>query len=65
MQLGIYKHHKGHLAEVIGVATHTETEEELVVYKHNGKMWVRPLAMFQEYVVVDGVEVPRFTFVSI
>lgn len=65
MELGIYKHYKGNLYEVIGVARHSETLEELVVYKatyqKEGKnLWVRPKAMFLENVLVDGVGVKRF-----
>lgn len=60
---GRYRHYKGKEYEVIGVARHSETAEELVVYRTlygNFDLWVRPLAMFTETVVVDGVTVPRF-----
>lgn len=60
---GRYRHYKGKEYEVIGVARHSETEEALVVYRTlygNFDLWVRPLAMFTETVVVDGVTVPRF-----
>ncbi len=65
-ELGIYKHYKGQLYEVIGCAHHSETLEELVVYKatyqpEGSNLWVRPLAMFSETVEVDGKEVKRFT----
>jgi hypothetical protein len=63
MQQGTYRHYKGNLYEVLGVARHSETAEELVVYRAlygERGLWVRPLAMFQEAVVVDGREVPRF-----
>ena len=65
MELGLYKHYKGNLYEVIGIARHSETLEELVVYKatyqEEGKnIWVRPLAMFLETIVIDGVERKRF-----
>ncbi len=62
---GRYRHYKGNHYDVIGVARHSETEEELVVYRPrygDRGLWVRPLAMFTETVVVDGVEVPRFAF---
>ena len=52
---------------VIGVATHSETMEEMVVYipqYGERKMWVRPLAMFRSTVVREGREVPRFAFVG-
>ncbi len=58
---GTYRHFKGGLYEVIGVAKHSETEEELVVYRNAaGDLWVRPLAMFTGTTMVDGEEVPRF-----
>lgn len=60
---GTYRHYKGNLYEVVDVATHSETEEHLVVYRAlygEGGLWVRPLAMFTEMVEVDGVRVPRF-----
>jgi hypothetical protein len=61
---GKYRHYKGGLYEVVGVARHSETEEELVVYRAlygEGGLWVRPRAMFDETVRVDGREEPRFT----
>jgi hypothetical protein len=59
-----YRHYKGQFYEVVDIATHTETLEKLVVYRPlygEGKLWVRPLAMFVEMVEVDGVKVRRFT----
>jgi len=64
---GIYKHYKGNLYQVIEVATHSETQEELVVYRTlygDYSMWVRPLTMFQELVSFEGEQVPRFRFVE-
>ncbi len=61
---GLYRHFKGRNYEVLGVATHSETAEQLVVYRPcHGKrdLWVRPLAMFLEAVIVDGRAQPRFT----
>jgi hypothetical protein len=63
LKLGIYAHYKGNEYEVIDVATHSETEEKMVVYKalYGEKgLWVRPLSMFDE-VMSDGRK--RFTFV--
>ena len=63
---GPYKHYKGNFYEVFTTAKHTETEEEIVLYKAKGKeqFWVRPLAMFQENVEKDGKIVPRFKFMG-
>jgi len=61
---GIYRHHKGQHYEVLGVAKHSETEEECVVYRAlygDRGLWVRPVAMFTENVEKKGVSVPRFS----
>ncbi|AMB58801.1 DUF1653 domain-containing protein [Microterricola viridarii] len=63
IRIGLYRHYKGALYDVIGVARHSETEEALVVYSPlvgDSGLWVRPLAMFVETVQVDGEDVPRF-----
>ena len=61
---GTYKHFKGDFVKVIGLAKHSETLEDMVVYEH-GEVWVRPLSMFTEEVInPEGNKVPRFTFVS-
>ena len=60
---GRYRHYKGREYTVLGVARHSETLEELVVYRQeygDGGLWVRPAAMFAEAVEVDGRAVPRF-----
>jgi hypothetical protein len=60
---GRYRHYKGNLYEVVGVARHSETEEELVVYRAlygDGGLWVRPKGMFAEIVTVAGREMARF-----
>jgi hypothetical protein len=62
---GRYRHYKGNDYEVIGIARHSETEEELVVYRKlygDGSLWVRPLTMFEENVVVDGKKIQRFSW---
>ena len=67
LPLGRYRHYKGKYYEVIGVATHSETMEKLVVYRalyQDFGLWVRPLTMFQETVAVDAKFVNRFTFVG-
>ncbi len=57
-----YQHYKGGLYRIVGVATHSETGESLVVYESlpEGSLWTRPAGMFEESVVVNGVETPRF-----
>lgn len=67
IQIGRYKHFKGKGYEVIGSAKHSETLEELVVYRAlygDHELWVRPVAMFLETVEVDGKQVPRFTYIG-
>ena len=64
---GRYRHYKGHEYIVLGVARHSETEEELVVYRPDyGEkgLWVRPKAMFLESVERDGTSVPRFQYLG-
>jgi cyclomaltodextrinase / maltogenic alpha-amylase / neopullulanase len=63
LKLGVYKHFKGKEYEVIGMAKHSETLEEMVVYRAlygEGELWVRPLKNFIENVTVEGKTVPRF-----
>lgn len=63
IQSGRYRHFKGNDYTVIGTARHSETLEELVVYRQEyGEhgLWVRPKQMFSEKVKVDGRDVPRF-----
>lgn len=60
---GRYRHYKGRHYEVIDIARHSETGEELVVYRclyGDNSLWVRPIEMFTETVLVDGRDVPRF-----
>jgi len=67
MKLGIYKHYKGNLYRVMGVARHTETGEEVVMYQSlygDYGLWVRPLTMFQETVEFNGKITPRFAFLQ-
>ena len=64
---GIYRHYKGKQYHVLGVARHSETEEELVLYRAlygEYGLWVRPKAMFLEEVTVDGKTVRRFEFIA-
>lgn len=65
MKSGIYQHYKGKLYQVIGLARHSETLEELVVYQalyDNFGLWTRPAKMFNESIVIDGKNIPRFKF---
>lgn len=67
VQTGRYLHYKGNEYIVLGVARHSETDEELVVYQpqYGEKgLWVRPLAMFTENIVIDGKPVPRFKYIG-
>ena len=64
---GRYRHFKGKEYSVLGVACHSETQEELVVYQPeygDRPLMVRPLTMFLETVVVGEKEVPRFQFIG-
>ncbi len=68
IQPGIYEHYKGKRYEVLGVARHSETLEEMVVYKAlygENNLWVRPISMFLEDVLVEGERVPRFRFLEL
>jgi hypothetical protein len=64
---GRYRHYKGKEYSVLGVARHSETQEELVVYRQeygDRGLWVRPAMMFLETLMVGGKEVPRFEYVE-
>ena len=65
--IGIYRHYKGNQYEVVGFAKHSETLEDMVIYKAlygERGTWVRPLSMWQELVRVDGKEVKRFELID-
>jgi hypothetical protein len=67
LPVGRYRHYKQLDYEVIGVVRHSETLEPLVLYRAlygEQGLWVRPFAMFNEEVWVDGVSVPRFRELS-
>ncbi len=68
LKRGIYQHYKGQLYQVFNVATHSETEEQLVVYQclyGDYSLWVRPLQMFTENVMLtDGTVQARFRLIQ-
>ncbi|HUD02110.1 MAG TPA: DUF1653 domain-containing protein [Rhabdochlamydiaceae bacterium] len=64
LPLGIYQHYKGNRYEVLGVGRHSETHEEMVIYRglygaHD--FWIRPLSLFIDTVNWEGKTIPRFT----
>lgn len=64
---GRYRHFKGKEYEILGVARHSETEEELVVYRAlygDFGLWVRPVSMWNEAVERDGKTFRRFTYIG-
>lgn len=67
IKLGKYRHFKGNEYEVIGIAKHSETLEEMVVYRalyENGGIWVRPASMWDETIERDGKTFKRFEFIE-
>ncbi|MBC7380892.1 MAG: DUF1653 domain-containing protein [Burkholderiaceae bacterium] len=63
---GLYRHYKGNLYEVVGTVRHSETLQPMTLYRAlygERGLWVRPAAMFNEQVVIDGVLQPRFALV--
>ena len=67
IRIGKYRHFKGNEYEVIGIAKHSETLEEMVVYRAlygDGGIWVRPVNMWNETVERDGKTFRRFTFIE-
>ena len=65
--LGVYRHYKGNLYELVGFAKHSETLDDMVIYNPlygERGTWVRPLSMWEEYVQVDGKEVKRFELIE-
>lgn len=67
LKKGKYRHFKGREYELLGIARHSETLEEMVVYKAlygDGGLWVRPAAMWEETVSRDGYTGPRFIYIG-
>ena len=64
---GYYRHYKNLLYQVLGTVRHSETLEPLTLYKAlygDQGLWVRPAAMFNETVDINGVVQPRFTWLG-
>lgn len=68
MKLGLYRHYKGNNYAVFAIGKHTETLEKMVIYKRFNcdqyGVWVRPLDMFLEEIIIDNRLVKRFEFIS-
>lgn len=66
IKTGLYRHFKGGLYRVIGTGLHSETQEQLVVYKStlDGWIWLRPVSMWSDIVEYEGASVQRFTFMA-
>ena len=67
LKIGRYRHYKGGEYDVIGIARHSETDEDMVVYRPlygEQGLWVRPLSMFEESVTIAGEVVPRFRYID-
>ena len=64
---GKYRHFKGREYEVLFTARHSETEEEMVVYRMlygDYSVWVRPASMRNETVEREGQSFKRFTYIG-
>ena len=67
IKLGKYRHFKGNEYEVLSLARHSETGEQLVVYRAlygEGEVWVRPASMWNEEVEREGKTYLRFTYIG-
>lgn len=72
LSCGKYQHYKGNFYEVLGTVRHSETLEELVLYKAlydspefgKDQLWVRPVEMFCEEINLNGKKMPRFKFIG-
>lgn len=65
IKLGKYRHFKGNEYEVIAIGKHSETGEDMVIYRAlygDGGIWVRPASMWNETVERDGKIFKRFTY---
>ncbi|MEG2377628.1 MAG: DUF1653 domain-containing protein [Clostridia bacterium] len=67
IKLGKYRHFKGNEYEVLYLARHSETLEDMVVYRAlygDFGVWVRPASMWNEVVERDGMKMPRFSYIN-
>lgn len=67
LKKGIYQHYQGNLYQVLGIARHSESLEEMVVYQAlypDYGLWVRPRALFEERVTYQEKTCPRFRFIQ-
>lgn len=67
LKKGVYRHFKGNLYELVDIARHSETLEEMAVYRAlygDRGLWVRPAAMWNESVSHEGRTVSRFTYIA-
>lgn len=67
LEPGFYRHYKGNYYQVLAVVTHSETMEQMVLYRAlygEFGLWVRPLTMFVEAVMVNGEQQARFCYLS-
>ena len=67
IKIGKYRHFKGNLYEVIGIASHSETLEPMVVYRAlygEGGLWIRPASMWNEQVDREDYSGPRFVYIE-
>lgn len=66
MKKGIYRHFKGGMYEVLGIAIHSETEEKMVIYRSlkNNSLWVRPKKMWEEKIEREGKIYQRFIYIG-
>lgn len=67
IKIGKYRHYKGGEYEVVAIAHHSETLEDMVVYRAlygDGDVWVRPASMWNESVILEGKQVKRFELIE-
>lgn len=69
VKTGKYRHYKGKEYRVVGVAKHSETLKDFVVYQalyenSESPLWIRPVEMFLEKILVDGKKIDRFLYLE-